>query len=75
MLYAYHNNCGHRFTSCNGENYNPLAGQLATNGQHSLWRDDDALPLTEMILSQPYLLFLCDNQSNKGQFSHSETEY
>ena len=40
---------GHRFASCNGGNYNPLAGQLATNGQHSLWRDDDALPLTETL--------------------------
>ena len=40
---------GHRFASCNGENYNPLAGQLATNGLHSLWRDDDALPLTETL--------------------------
>ena len=39
----------HRFGSCNGGNYNPLAGQLATRGQHYLWKDYDTLPLMDKL--------------------------
>jgi len=33
--------CDALLASCNGGNYNPQRGKLATRREHSLWKDDD----------------------------------